>query len=510
MNILQNLSNFFTCGHANIPFNTQKLVVILALIIALCSFATRFAPYNEIEQKTMIFDERYYIPLAENYITNTYFFMIYPPFGRYLHTAGILLFNPDAPKKLQPENASFFKEKYDSGLNLQGARFMPALLGSFIPLLIYMILLQLFFITQKKLEPYTIISAFVTAIAIAFENTAIFDARHAFMTSFLVFFMLLTVLFAFLYSTKKKSNALFVAVCMCFASAVAIKWFALSLLPFLAYIFYIKTDSHNVLKKIIVTLKNVIILLLITASVYIFWFIPHFYNMKHYYASPKAFEGNSKILLDQILHFELKETYKMNFFNKLAQQFKLTQDAQQMMEKRDDSSSSWYMWPFMYKPFAIGTFGNVSLENGKTVKMYNYIAYMGNPIVWVLSFLGVLFGAWTTLQYVLKKGARADHLAIVIFILYLCNLLPFAFITNKMYLYHYAPALVFGLLLFTLALYKFMDSILQKKQIGYFFVAMITLIIMLNFYVNMPFTYATNVSEDWVEGVGNLPNIQLE
>lgn len=81
-----------------------------------------------------------------------------------------------------------------------------------------------------------------------------------------------------------------------------------------------------------------------------------------------------------------------------------------------------------------------------------FIVIFGNPIGWTLglfSFL-VVFGQSI---YSWWKNKRLNRLRIFLIIAYLGNYIPFFFVSRKMFLYHYFPALLFSYLLVPVAFY---------------------------------------------------------
>ena len=93
-------------------------------------------------------------------------------------------------------------------------------------------------------------------------------------------------------------------------------------------------------------------------------------------------------------------------------------------------ASKWYTWLVDKTPVWLAV--NYQGPNVSTISVF------GNPVLWL--------GALPALLYTLVKGIKEkDYSARVIILGYCSRLLPWAFISRETFIYHYYPAVVFGL-----------------------------------------------------------------
>ncbi|MBP5427367.1 MAG: phospholipid carrier-dependent glycosyltransferase [Clostridiales bacterium] len=94
-------------------------------------------------------------------------------------------------------------------------------------------------------------------------------------------------------------------------------------------------------------------------------------------------------------------------------------------------SSKWYEWLVMIKPML---FYGKELDGG----MYERVITMGNPLIWHLSLVSIIASAII--------GYKKKDNGVWVFVLgYLCQYLPWMFITRTTYIYHYFSAVPFAI-----------------------------------------------------------------
>lgn len=105
--------------------------------------------------------------------------------------------------------------------------------------------------------------------------------------------------------------------------------------------------------------------------------------------------------------------------------------------------SKWYQWFLMIKPV------NYAESEDKM------LALVGNPVVWFLSLAAIL---WSIFKF------KKNYLVLVGG--YFFSLLPFIFVDRPAFLYHYFPALIFGISLAAILISEKLDhlSSLEKKR----------------------------------------------
>ena len=146
--------------------------------IFLVSIALRFWGLGRFN--TLVFDEVYYAKFANNYLTGTHFFNAHPPLSQYIIAIGIwigshLPFGQDAVNGLTGSVRSTWSY-----------RWLNALTGSFIPLVVAALAYQL-----NRRKSYALIAALFAAA----DGLFLVESRYALNNVYLVIFGLLGQLF---------------------------------------------------------------------------------------------------------------------------------------------------------------------------------------------------------------------------------------------------------------------------------------------------------------------------
>jgi dolichyl-phosphate-mannose--protein O-mannosyl transferase len=157
-----------------------------------------------------------------------------------------------------------------------------------------------------------------------------------------------------------------------------------------------------------------------------------------------------------------------------------------------DSSSAksfWYEWPFNKGSFDFfRTWRN---------KLPATIALAGNPIVLLLSTTCVLIVFLGILILVISRGALVEKIMLpskhsVLFFLisgYLFSLMPFMIVPRATYLYHYFPAYLFAIGIFSFLVDYLFTSYLRSRWTRVLFSLIIILFIIFGFVYQSPATY---------------------
>ena len=382
----------------------NKLIIWVVLGI---SMITHFAFFGHPNQT--VFDEVHFGKFISGYYTHEYYFDIHPPLGKLMIAGFAKVFD------FKPEfNFANIGEKFPDNKYL-ALRFLPSLAGTLLPVVIFLLALQLKFTPQ---------GAFVAGLLVAIENALLVQTHYILMDGFLLLFGFSTLLFYF------RRNFLWMAI---FGGlTISIKWTGLTFLalPFLIELFkiYKQKEFKNVLKLPIYFL---IVPLIIYFSVFII----------HFSLLTKPGPGDA---------FMSPDFQNENVFNKFTELNLQMYQSNQRLTTSHPYGSQWYSWPFMTRAI----FYWVS-ENSR-------IYLIGNPIIWWASTVAILM----SLMYVLR------HKVIKILLAgYLLNLLPFIGIKRVMFLYHYLTGLVFAILILVYLIERQNDSTwLTSKKI---FIALI-------------------------------------
>jgi dolichyl-phosphate-mannose-protein mannosyltransferase len=188
---------------------------------------------------------------------------------------------------------------------------------------------------------------------------------------------------------------------------------------------------------------------------------------------------------------------KGSFFTDMVHYHVVAYHANDQMSSTHPYASQWWTWPLMGRP--IFYWGG-----GDTV-----IYFLGNPVVWWVSGLVLLFGglclAWGRLVKVAPKGAgwslACDAPLGFVASGYVCSFFPLAFISRDLFMYHYliplSFAVAFGVLCFDRwGLTRGRDDLPRQPRIYYAAVGLLVV----GFIVVSPVTYGFS-SGVWLKRV---------
>lgn len=466
-------------------------IILLGLIILFIAALVRFYPHPSQPQTSTAWDEAYFIPQTESYIVGRYFFDPHPPFARMFFYWGALLFNPDAKNNIDKEALVEHKDGYRSNLNVEGMRFFPKVFGSLVPVLMYVIVLQLFLAIYKKVDIYMVFIAAIIGVAAALENTFVLESRYVLITQILLCMMLLcvTVSLAYLLRNKKNREGGYIGLLgLTVGLAIGTKWLAASLIPFIVYLFFRAGKEKGKAGKALGTFvfSRAAGVLGLAFFVYMSLFVWHFSRFTSY--SPQADEAGIKYAQDL-----KKGTHTTSFMEKfLTFQYLVHKYEKHVPKldytKPDENGSMWVNWPLMAR--TISYHWNTNTE-GK----YGFLYLIGNPFVWLMGLVGIIILTSIGIASIFVKGVKFYALQKGVLLLYFANWLPYAFIERVMYLYHYVPALAFSLIAFAVVLYEYILPLLKTDKYKTLFLTCVMLITVVVFWIYAPFTYRSELTE---------------
>ncbi len=163
--------------------------------------------------------------------------------------------------------------------------------------------------------------------------------------------------------------------------------------------------------------------------------------------------------------------------------------------------SAWYEWLLMLKPMYYYS-GKAFVEPGNA----STIMAMGNPAVWWVGLLAVLYVVYRWLKPHLKGEAAVDHRPAMLLVGYLAQLVPWMFVTRAIFIYHYFGSLPFAMLCIVYAferLYEKNGKLAQYLQFGYMGV---TLALFVGFY---PVATGVEVPVGWINAMNWLGFLKL-
>ncbi len=447
------------------------------LAILLLSLGLRFwglARFN-----TLVFDEIYFVKFGHNYLTQTPFFDSHPPLGKYMIALGIWL----------------------KGFNPFGYRWMNALTGALIPLAVAGIAYQL-----SHRRSYALIAGVLAAA----DGLFLVESRYGLINVYIVLFGLLGQwCFLLALDTRGRNRWLWLTLSgIGLGGSISVKWSGLGFLlgivgVYLAWIIgwlvqklygSMASPGWNRSRRLplqklgqLNPLQVLVLIPAIAVALYRLVWIPHLSQ------NP----GTGFLKLQQQM---------LNYHQRVGNGPEV-----------HPYCSAWYSWPWMVRP--VDYFyqaARTTVEPLPTVgpplprpaaQIYYDVHAMGNPILWWLSTLAILFTigilVWKLWQRAPGKAAsaypnaatsyslRAEQLWVPLYLVvnYGANLLPWMDVSRCTFIYHYMPAATFSFL----ALAWWVDQALHSSRtwlralgLTVIFMILMALVYWLPIYLGLP------------------------
>jgi dolichyl-phosphate-mannose-protein mannosyltransferase len=405
----------------------------------------------------LVFDEVYYAKFANNYLTDTKFFNAHPPLSQYIIAIGIWL---GSHLPVGQDNINTLTGSVRSSWSY---RWLNALTGSFIPLVVAAIAYQI-----SSRRSY----ALVAALFAASDGLFLVESRYALNNVYLVIFGLLGQWFLLL-GLKRHGikRSLYLALAgVWFGASAAIKWNGLWFLLG-AYLIWLAAWAIRLVnplkaaytsRRLATPLQNLsqlnvghilIYLAIIPIAVYSLAWIPHLQQNP----VPNFWDMQKQILS---YHERIGNGPKVHPY-----------------------CSNWYTWIFMLRPVAYFyrtaastrslVFDNPPLPTSTAKVIYDVHA-MGNPVLWWLSTAAIFYMLWRLLRNTLstQKFSLFPQISdrqiidnwIVLYLVcnWLANLLPWIPVTRCTFIYHYMGSSVFS----GLAIAFFVDRWLESYRLS--------------------------------------------
>lgn len=474
----------------DLKINRSKLfstgIAIALLIISIC---VRF--YNLSNINTLVFDENFYIPMAEKYIDGEFYSDPHPPLGRLIFAAGSLLYpDQDEVSEAKPYG------------NLIKYRIPTASFGALIPVIVFLTLLLL---TKSR------ILSSLGALMLVFDNALIVYSRYALFDEIMICFVLLSLLFSLYfikYKQKKydsksllKRISLLLLASVFAGLAVSTKLNGLVSIIFIVLAVIYKTFCEKLklnFKHQAILAFQIIVPLLTIAVIYIA------VNWMHF----QLFENPGDTLTEYPQ--ELQDCFQGEESSCELSPVQLTVENTKWMFnfhehigpldpcKEGEIGSFPHQWPFMYKPIAL------SFTSYKPIPFSDaaYVYFFGNPLVWYLGLLSVIVTIGLLLSSIFTFKSQVNKKILFIFFAYIASYLPYLIISRTMYIYMYLNPFVFSIMLFIVLLEKFLqNSPLKKINRKYIIIAILFLssLIIATFLVYLPITYKKKISIDYMD-----------
>ena len=405
--------------------------------ILLISIGLRFLGLNQINGP--VFDEVFYPQYGLLYLQGEEFFYAHPPLANYLYAFAIWVYS-----LLPWVSIESYQNIELSSIEPISYRWINALLGSFLCLIIYGICLLL---TRNRMF------AILASILVAIEGSLIVDSRIALANSFLLTFGFSGLYFFLRFYTHKGGWNNLISSGVFIAMAVSVKWSGLGfLLAGVCFVLLISNNQRKDLEQF--TLRNSIYFGLIIAITYTAIFLPDTYLNPNY----SFFEKHQQILgYHQTMVTGNEHPY----------------------------CSKWYTWPAMLRPIGY-FFESIPIDNGDTTSFFKAVHLLPNPFIyWFSSLSIILMMVQLAINPLTKSTQNQKEVLLQRFIClgYLTNFLPWAFVERCLFLYHYQTASVFSFLALAWYLSKLLNS--NKTQYRSIFV-LCAVIILVSFLYWLP------------------------
>ena len=356
---------------------------------------------------TVVFDEVHFGSFADAYCcTGEYFFDVHPPHGKLLAALGLALGGYEGGQSFATIGTPL------SDVSPWLLRLIPALAGSLIPLLIFLIL------TQLGASGW---AAFLGGWAVLFDNALLIQTRVLALEGTLILGILGATSLA-LAARKAHRPAIQILVCLaagaCVGVAVGTKFTGLTAAFLVAIILLTPQNSQSSLSRSIVMCGFA---LLGTLVIYLGGWALHLALLEK--SGPGDIFGTptGELVRDII------DVHRTMF----AVNHGLT--------ATHPNGSSWWSWPWMWRPLYYFADSNSA------------IYFIGNPVVWWGTAVGVLLSLWLCVSRVFEgkntpSSFWPDMAPRLLPIMgFLVAYLPYILIPRVLFLYHYLPALMFAI-----------------------------------------------------------------
>ncbi len=426
---------------------------------------------------TLVFDEVYFARFGHNYLTKTPFFDAHPPLGKYLIAVGIQL----------------------GGVNPFGYRWMNALTGSLIPLVVAGIAYQL-----SHHRSYALIAGLFAVV----DGLLLVESRYALINVYLLMFGLLGQWF-FLLGLDTRGGRRWFWLTLSGASlggAISVKWSGLGFflgiyltwaLSWVVQRFLLRSRPAEQPQSTLyqprtptppLQLKQLLqffYLSAIAASIYRLQWIPHLQQNP----SPGFWQLHQQMLS---YHGRIGSGPEVHPY-----------------------CSAWYTWPWMLRP--VDYFYQTALDRSEPVPavgprlpqnaanvIYDVHA-IGNPALWWLSTVAILILVWVLARrievWILHPAAAAPlgqpdsnfrtefWLPLYLVVNYAANFFPWAGVSRCTFLYHYLPASIYSLLAIAWLVSRWVQSVhplFRGVGITAIFLILVAFVFWLPIYLGLP------------------------
>lgn len=245
-------------------FTERTFSFILTFNIFLISFLVR--TYNIEKGNFVVWDESHFGKYSQRYLTRTFYFDVHPPLGKMMTALTGWIYNQDL--NFDFESASIYPEKMD----YVGMRRVHAFIGSFIPVFAELIFKELGYGYNR----------FFFALFFVFENGFIGISRLILLDSHLLFFtsaVIYAVTRLFCRPKNEMSNLIILGILI--GCVMSVKWIGFLTMGtvglYIIYELYMFLFDSGIIVFLRKFTARFLTLLLLPLTLYISFFILHFY-----------------------------------------------------------------------------------------------------------------------------------------------------------------------------------------------------------------------------------------
>lgn len=414
------------------------------LAVLTVSLLTHFIFFGHPNQT--VFDEVHFGKFVSGYLSGEYFFDIHPPLGKLLITA-VAYFGGFAPEFSFNSIGDTYPNNHYLAL-----RFLPSLAGALLPVVIYFLARQ---------WQFSVTASLLAGLLVALENALLIQSRFILLDSFLLLFGFSSLLFYFRYRQSRKSEdhqqinwRSLVTAGILAALAGSIKWTGFSFLGLMLIGEAVRTQfPAGRLAGWRQKIKPLLALTLLPLTIYTAIFAVHFRLLPKSGPGDAFMTASFQKTLRGSRYQKDSSVEPAKFFKKFTELNLTMYSSNQKLTAAHPYGSRWHTWPFLIRPVY---YWNKADPLGER-KIY----LLGNPLIWWASTVAIFY---LIADFFLRLRQRKLLPEIANWILggYLLNLLPFLSVKRVMFLYHYFPALILGVL----ALAYLVDDSPRKKNLA--------------------------------------------
>ena len=436
-----NFHKFFANPNSK-PFNFTLIDALLMILATCLSVYTHFNEFGL--PNTVVFDEVYFGNFTNYYLNGNYFFDIHPPLGKELLYLGAKLSGYNGSLKFTEIAQNFPND------NIKLIRFWPALAGTLITPIVYLIL---------RLCDCSYGWSCVCSMLPALDNAMLVESRFVLIDAFLWLFAVLTVLFCAL-TIRCPNHAKKLALIAGFAAGATacVKFTGAGVSIGIVIGFFMHFPFFRAfLYSFIAALGGIF--------VFFSSFIIHFMLLDKEGPGCRYHRRQFCLNLVRGTLDPIKETFAL---------IKTMLNCNFAINQPHPYASKWWTWPLQ-----------LGYGNWMWYVEDKQLWCVGTPVVWYFAFFGLLLFIIRMIKN--KNLARASWIVIS----YLISYLPFGLIKRAMWNYHYIIPLELSLLAGALAFNSF------ESKIARYVLPLVLLVAALwNYLILIPVTYGHSITEE--------------